>query len=134
MTATVDNRTGRLAALRHMQAWQAGTETHPGEAAEAADRVLADLSAEITRQDRFHPSGFPAHRDGVFLGIQTARYELEREALDAWHAERCKCGTPLCGHSAWAETRAELLQAAAIIARTIRSIDEHQPTSEGDPQ
>jgi hypothetical protein len=89
---------------------------------------LADLAAEVERQDRFHPSGYPATRDGVFLGIKTAAHELDREAVDAWSGDRCKCATPLCGHADWQNTRGELLQVAAVIMRTIRSIDAHQPT------
>lgn len=93
----------------------------------AGRRQLADLAAEVARQDRFHPSGYPATRDGVFLGIQTAIYELEREALPAWHGDRCKCDVPQCGHADWQATRGEALQAAAVIMRTIRSIDNHRP-------
>src|SRR5690554_1885636 len=55
------------------------------------DLLLAELAAEVARQDRSHPSGYPATRDGVFLGITTAVHELEREAVAAWQAERCGC-------------------------------------------
>ncbi len=94
--------------------------------------VLADLAAEVERQDQFHPSGYPATRDGVFLGIKTAVHELDVEAVGAWRAERCRCATPLCGHAEWRETRAEMLQAAAVIVRTIRSIDA-SPVRPEDP-
>jgi hypothetical protein len=85
--------------------------------------ALTDLASEMARQDQVHPAGYPATRDGVFLGITTAIHELEREAIDAWRADRCKCPTPLCGHTTWAETRAEVLQAAAVLMRLVRSID-----------
>jgi hypothetical protein len=94
--------------------------TAPG--SNTIDALLADLAGEMVRQDGFHPSGYPATRDGVFLGITTAVHELDREAIDAWRSERCPCPTPLCGHATWTETRAELLQAAAVIMRTVRSI------------
>jgi hypothetical protein len=90
----------------------------------AHDRLLADLDVEVDRQDQFHPVGYPATRDGVFLGIKTAVHELDHEAIDAWRGDRCRCQTPLCGHAEWQNTRAEMLQAAAVILRTIRSIDE----------
>jgi hypothetical protein len=86
--------------------------------------LLADIFQEIGRQDMVHPKGYPAERDGVFLGITTAIHELEREAIDAWRGERCRCQTPNCGHADWQYTRDELVQAAAIILRTIRSIDD----------
>lgn len=87
-------------------------------------RLLADFGVEVERQDRFHPSGYPATRDGVFLGIKTAVHELDFEAVEAWREDRCRCATPLCGHATWEKTREELLQAAGVILRTIRSIDD----------
>lgn len=101
--------------------------------AERLDALLADLAKEIARQDQRHPSGYPATRDGVFLGIMTAHEELvgPNEALGAWRQERCKCATPLCGHATWAKTHGELLQAAGVIMRTIRSIAENAAESEG---
>lgn len=87
------------------------------------DPLLNDLRAEVERQDRYHPSGYPATRDGVRFGIATVIDEAE-EARDAWRAERCKCATPLCGHAKWGDTEAELLQTAAVALRTIRSIRE----------
>lgn len=100
----------------------------PGERTRGRQRaysaVLAELAREMERQDQLHPSGYPPTRDGVFLGIRTAIHELEGpgEALDAWSEERCKCPTPQCGHATWSKTRAEVLQAAAVCMRTIRSI------------
>lgn len=88
------------------------------------DLALTELAAEVKRQDQFHPAGYPATRDGVFLGIKTAAHELDVEAIGAWRTDRCRCGTPLCGHADWQNTRGELLQAAAVILRTIRSIDD----------
>jgi len=75
-----------------------------------------DLIHECDRQDRIHPANFPATRDGIFLGITTAVHELDREAIEAWRAER--------DHPRWDLTRNEMLQAAVVILRTIRSIDE----------
>lgn len=76
--------------------------------------VLDELGNEVVRQDRTHPAGYPSDRDGVFRGITTAAGELV-EALQAWHVEK-RVGQ-------WDTTRGELLQAAAVIVRTIRSID-----------
>lgn len=81
------------------------------------------LEYEMDRQDAIHPDGYPPTRDGVRLAIATAQDELN-EALGAWRAGRCKCSTPRCGHHNWADTRGEMLQAAAVIMRAIRSIDE----------
>jgi hypothetical protein len=81
-----------------------------------AAQLLADLAAEIERQDRIHPAGFAPTRDGIFLGICTAQVAELNEALDAWRAERKIEG--------WPETETELMQAAAVILRTVRSIRE----------
>jgi hypothetical protein len=101
---------------------QAHWELAHGTVAEL-DAILVDLQAEVHRQDSVHPSGYPATRDGVRLGIATVEDEW-REARDAWRAERCKCPTPLCGHATWQATEVELLQTAAVALRTIRSIRE----------
>lgn len=76
--------------------------------------LLADLAIEITRQDRIHPAGYPATRDGVRFGIATIEDET-REAWGAWGDERSVDG--------WPHTREELLQTAAVVMRLIRSID-----------
>jgi hypothetical protein len=88
--------------------------------------VLADLAREVARQDELHPPGFPATRDGVFMAIMTAVHELDREAIEAWRAERCRCGELECGHATWADTRTEVMQAAAVLVRVLRSIDESE--------
>lgn len=88
------------------------------------ERLFIDVDDEIARQDTTHPAGYPATRDGVFLGIMTAVHELQSEALGSWRAERSECRGPEGeAHYHWPYTRAELVQAAAIILRTIRSID-----------
>ncbi len=79
-------------------------------------KLLADLKAEVARQDEIHPAGYPATRDGIFFGICTAQVAELNEAMDAWRAERKVDG--------WPETETELLQAAGVIMRTIRSIRE----------
>lgn len=84
-------------------------------------RLLDELVAEIARQDQSHPAGFPATRDGVFHGINTAIWELEREALDAWQQEK--------RDAEWRDTRMEMIQAAAVIMRTVRSVTD---TVDGD--
>jgi hypothetical protein len=89
-----------------------------------SDLPFDALATEVKRQDTFHPSGYPATRDGVFLGITTAVHELEHEAIHAWRSDRCRCEKPLCGHATWTETRTELIQAAAVLLLTIRSIDD----------
>lgn len=80
------------------------------------------LVIEIERQDQLHPSGYPATRDGVRLGIVAAEDELQ-EALGAWRRGRCKCPTPMCGHHDWAEVAEELIQTAAVIMRTVNAIE-----------
>lgn len=86
--------------------------------------IIADLACEVFRMDEAHPDGYPATRDGVFLGIMTAVHELETEAIESWRSERTPCLAPNGRtHCHWPYTRQELLQAAAIIIRTIRSID-----------
>jgi hypothetical protein len=87
----------------------------------ALQEVLTRLAAEIARQDRLHPAGYPAHRDGVRLGIAHAEDELEEVKL-AHRADRCKCSIPNCGHAHWLETEAEILQTAAVLLRLARSI------------
>lgn len=117
--------------------WAGAITIYPPEARELVDLVDADadlldllaaIAAEIDRQDRFHPAGYPATRDGVFLGIKTAAHELDIEAIGAWRDDRCRCETPVCGHADWRRTRSELIQAAAVILRTVRSIDDHRAT------
>jgi hypothetical protein len=92
--------------------------------------LLKALGQEIQREDQIHPSGYPATRDGIFLGLSTAREEL-REARKAWRRGRCKCPTPECDHHDWAEVEDELLQVAAVVMRTVRSIAER---SAGKPR
>lgn len=89
--------------------------------------MVQRLLDEIVRQDAIHPDGYPATRDGVFLAITTAgQEELMREALDAWRSARCKCPKPRCGHHDFSEAAEEMLQAAAVLMRCIRSIEEGQ--------
>lgn len=87
-------------------------------------RFLNDVATEIERQDLLHPPGYPATQDGVFLGLTTARHEIEDEGIEAWRMDRCRCPQPVCGHATWERTRVELVQAAAVLLRTVRSIDE----------
>jgi len=84
--------------------------------------LLLGLQRAIDKQDAVHPDGYPATRDGIFLGIHTAIHELEREAVDAWRAGRCKCPKPRCDHHDWQPVADELLDAAAVIMRCWRSI------------
>lgn len=77
-------------------------------------RTALDLIRdEIARQNKIHPDGYPATRDGVRFGIATAEDEL-REALEAWRIDRAAEG--------WPDTLTELVQAAAVIARTSNAI------------
>lgn len=85
---------------------------------------LDEIVDEMLRQDTIHPDGYPATRDGVFLGLTTAIHELDREAIDAWRQARCKCPTPRCGHDDWTAVRAEIIQTVAVLLHTVRSIDE----------
>jgi hypothetical protein len=103
------------------QAWldSLPTPTDSGEESIVAEPkvLLAQLAAEIERQDRNHPQGYPATRDGILLAIATAEEEL-REARAAWRA-----GRPTNTLSAnWIDTGEELLQTAAVIMRAVRSI------------
>lgn len=86
------------------------------------ERVLQEVADEMERQDAIHPDGYPATRDGIRLAIATGEDEL-KEALAAWREGRCKCSTPRCKHHDWNETRGELLQAAGVILRSIRSLE-----------
>jgi hypothetical protein len=92
------------------------------------------LTATIARHDALHPDGYPPTRDGVFLGITTAVHELDREAIDAWRRGRCKCPTPRCDHHDWSEVAAELLDAAAVIMRTLRSIAQRAEAANASEQ
>ena len=92
-------------------------------AGDRMDTLLREVATEIARQDQIHPRGYPPTRDGVFLGLTTAQWEIEREAPPAWSAGRCKCPTPECGHHDWGAVRGEALQAAAILLRLVRSIE-----------
>ena len=83
--------------------------------------VLLHLYDEIIRQDRLHPAGYPANRDGVRLGIAHAEDELEEVKL-AHRADRCKCPVPNCGHAHWLDTETEVIQTAAVLLRLARSI------------
>jgi hypothetical protein len=76
--------------------------------------LIADLTAEIARQDHIHPAGYPATRDGLRFGIATIEDET-REAWEEWRANR-KC-------DGWGDLRGELLQVAAVTMRIIRSLD-----------
>jgi hypothetical protein len=91
-------------------------------AASVRDGLVDALVRAIERQDAIHPDGYPATRDGIFLGITTAVHELEREAVEAWRRGRCKCPTPRCDHHDWVAVAEELLDAAAVIMRCWRSI------------
>lgn len=84
--------------------------------------LLHHLAEVMLAMDKVHPVGYPATRDGVFMGITTAVHELNREAIDAWTAARCKCETPMCGHADWSAVADEIEQAAAVAMRTVRSI------------
>lgn len=93
---------------------------------DCSEDVLEMLGDEVERQDHIQPDSYTPTRDGVFLAIATAMHELDKEAVEAWRTERCKsCGTPHCTHSTWTATQKELLQAAAVLVRVIRTIEEH---------
>ena len=77
----------------------------------ALDDLLGDLVAEIERQDAKHGpyQGTPLGRSRLAL----ATLEDETcEALQAWRDERQA--------ASWQETRAEVLQVAAVAIRTLR--------------
>jgi hypothetical protein len=86
---------------------------------------LDALRLEIERQDGIHPDGYPATRDGTALALFNAREEL-REARKAWRHGRCKCPTPRCDHHDWSAAAEEMLQAAAVIMRSWRSIQQRE--------
>lgn len=95
--------------------------------------IWADVNARVAKQDAHHPSGYPATRDGIRLGIAAAEDEL-RETRDAWRGDRCKCPTPLCDHATWENVRDEALDVIAVLFRMVRSIERPpaEPT-EGEP-
>jgi hypothetical protein len=86
--------------------------------------VIEDVAAEMSRQDDIHPDGFPSTRDGIRLAIAAAEDELMREVWPAWHAARCKCPEPRCGHADWSEVREEAIQCAAVLLRMASNIAE----------
>ena len=86
---------------------------------------LAELQSEIDRQDGIHPDGYPATRDGLRLALAAFADEL-REAELAWREGRCKCPEPRCDHHDWMPLRGELIQAAAVVMRAVRSIDQRE--------
>ena len=79
-----------------------------------ADIVVADLLAEIRRQDEIHPSGYPRTRDGIRLGIAAAEDELF-ETKEAWRLGKAS--------GWWDNVRLEALQTAAVLVRLVRSLD-----------
>jgi hypothetical protein len=87
--------------------------------------LLDALQHEIARQDAIHPDGYPATRDGIRLAIATVIDETD-EAREAWRRGRCKCPVPRCDHHDWSEAAGELLQAAAVIMRVLRSIEDRE--------
>jgi hypothetical protein len=86
-----------------------------------ASMMMSDLAAEIEKQDRLHPAGYPFTRDGVRLGIAAAGDEL-LEVYEEWriHKRDLPAGAQ--------PIRGELMQAAAVIMRAVRSIDESEET------
>lgn len=88
--------------------------------------VVGEVVREMARQDEIHPDGYPATRDGIFLAIKTASHELEHEAINAWRAGRCKCPTPQCDHHEWSDVAEEMVQAAAVLLRSVRAIRERE--------
>jgi hypothetical protein len=89
-------------------------------------RGIERLVQEIECQDQIHPSGYPATRDGIRLAIAVAQEDELGEALEAWRRGRCKCPTPMCGHHDWTEAAEEMVQAAAVIMRSVIAIEAAQ--------
>lgn len=109
-------------------------------ATDALGEIIMEVAAELLRQDSIHPDGFPASRDGIRLALATADDEL-REALDAWRDGRCKCPTPRCAHHNWNDARGEMIQAVAVLLRSLVSIDANRgitwdlpELADGDPR
>jgi len=80
--------------------------------------LFNELLEEFRRQIRAFPPGFPANRTGIRAGIGAARDELF-EAWSAWNVEKKSLDD-----DQWKETRAELLQAAAVIVYTLACMDD----------
>ena len=76
------------------------------------------LVAEVDRQDRIHPGGYPADRDGLRLGLAALEDET-REAYDEWRVHRRVAG--------WGGLAGELLQVAGVAMRMYRSVVEEDP-------
>lgn len=77
------------------------------------ERLLAEVEAEVRRQDVEHPGGYGSTRDGVRLGVASMEDEV-REALEAWGEEK--------GNGSWPATRAEVVQVVAVGLRLLRSL------------
>lgn len=73
------------------------------------------LAIEIAAQDRAHPAGYPATRDGLRMGIASLEDEL-REVHDEWHQWKKRDG--------WGGMEDELWQVAGIAMRMIRGLRE----------
>jgi hypothetical protein len=104
-----------------LRGFEDGRALESTDLAAVLDELLSELGREVVRQDSLHPSGYPATRDGMRLGIASGKDEL-REARKAWSRGRCKCPTPMCDHHDWSAVDEELMQAAAVMLRTVRSI------------
>jgi hypothetical protein len=76
--------------------------------------AMESIADEVRRLDSIHPAGSPPTYDGVRLGLAMMQDELV-EALDAWRDER--------GLRRWVQTRAELVQVAAVAVRIIREME-----------
>lgn len=85
--------------------------------------ILSAVDVEIDRQDKIHPDGYPATRDGIRLALAAAEDELI-EAREAWRTGRCKCSTPRCDHHDWSHACKEMIQAAAVLIRSAREVAE----------
>jgi hypothetical protein len=94
-----------------------------GRSLPAEAEILRAVASEVERQDRLHPDGFPATRDGLRLAIAAIQDETA-EVLEAWRAGRCKCDMPRCGHHDWGREAEEMVQLAALPVRALRSIAE----------
>lgn len=82
-----------------------------------ATGIIDLLRDEISRQDKIHPDGFPATRDGVRLGLASAEDEL-RESLEAWTTAKREPVSSI----GWYAVQVEILQAAAVLMRTFREL------------
>lgn len=80
------------------------------------DKLLRPIAHEVARQDAVQ--ALHSDRDGIRLALACMEDELS-EAHDSWDSAKRNEGLP----DQWEEVELELRQLAALVLRTLRSIE-----------